>query len=95
MEHLSNDHKDHPNMHENSHKLCDETGILFWVIGKTMETETTTWLEFSNGEKGIIEQILVSEEINKFKSAGLWESQSGIQVGKLTLWIRSFKIEKL
>ena len=24
MEHLSNDHKDHPNQHENSHKLCDE-----------------------------------------------------------------------
>ena len=26
MEHLSNDHEDHPNQHENSHKLCDETG---------------------------------------------------------------------
>ena len=26
MKHLSNDHKDHPNQHENSHKLCDETG---------------------------------------------------------------------
>ena len=24
MEHLSNDHKNHPNQHENSHKLCDE-----------------------------------------------------------------------
>ena len=24
MEHLSNDHKDHPNQHENSHKLCNE-----------------------------------------------------------------------
>ena len=22
----SNDHKDHPNQHENSHKLCNETG---------------------------------------------------------------------
>ena len=29
MEHLSNDHKDHPNQHENSHKLCDETGHPF------------------------------------------------------------------
>ena len=26
MEHLSNDHKDHPNQHKNSHKLCNETG---------------------------------------------------------------------
>ena len=28
MEHLTNDHKDHPNQHENSHKQCDETGQL-------------------------------------------------------------------
>ena len=25
MAHFSNDHKDRPNQHENSHKLCDET----------------------------------------------------------------------
>ena len=27
MEHPSNDHKDHPNQHENSHKQCDETRL--------------------------------------------------------------------
>ena len=26
MEHLSNDHEEHPNQHENSHELCDENG---------------------------------------------------------------------
>ena len=26
MEHLSNDHKDHPNQHENSHKRRNEMG---------------------------------------------------------------------
>ena len=26
MEHLSNDHNNHPNQHKNSHILCDETG---------------------------------------------------------------------
>ena len=26
MEHFSNDHKHHPNQHNNSHKLQDETG---------------------------------------------------------------------
>ena len=26
MEHLSNDHEDHPNEHGNSHKLYDKTG---------------------------------------------------------------------
>ena len=32
--------------------------------GKSMETETTTWSEFSNGGKAIVEQILASEERN-------------------------------
>ena len=46
--------------------------------GKSMETEATTWSEFPNGGKAIVEQILASEEINKSKIAGLWESKSGI-----------------
>ena len=60
-----------------------------------METETTTWSEFPNGGKAIVEEILVIEEINKSKRAGLWESQSGSQVGKLTILLRLFEIEKL
>ena len=54
------------------------------VEGRSIETETTTWSEVSNGGKGIAERIIASEEINKSKRAGLWESQSGIQVEKLT-----------
>ena len=50
----------------------------FEFDGKSMETETTTWSEFLNGVKAIVEQA--TEEINKSKTAGLWESQSGIQV---------------
>ena len=45
------------------------------LIGKSMEAETTTWSEFPNGEIAIVEQILKSEEINKSKREGLWESQ--------------------
>ena len=63
--------------------------------GKSMKTETKTWSEFHNGGKAVVEEILASEEKNKFKIAGLWESQSGIHVGKLTIWVRSFDIEKL
>ena len=62
---------------------------------KSMETETTTLSEFLNGGKAIVEQILTSEEINKPKKAGLWESQSRICIGKLTIWVRLFAIEKL
>ena len=43
MEHLSNDHKDRPDQHENGNTLCNETGH---PVGKSMETETTTLSEF-------------------------------------------------
>ena len=60
-----------------------------------METETTKCLEFSNGGKAIVEQILALEERNKSTRAGLWESQSGIWVGKLSIWVRPFEIKNL
>ena len=40
--------------------------------GKSMETETTTWSEFLDRGKAIVEQILAPEEINKSKRAELW-----------------------
>ena len=61
----------------------------------SMKTETITWSQFPSGGKTTVEQILMQEEINKSKRAGLWESQCGIQLWKLTIWVRSFKIEKL
>ena len=43
MEHLSNDHEDRLNQHENSHKESDETGhAVVNMIRKSIETETTT-----------------------------------------------------
>ena len=63
---------------------------------KSMETETSfTWSEFANAGIAIEEQILAPEEINKSKRAGLCESQSRIHVGKLTIWVMPFEIEKL
>ena len=60
MEHLSND--------QNSHKLCSDTG---YPTVSLFESQWTTTSEFSNGGKSIVEQILVSEEINKSKRAGM------------------------
>ena len=69
MEHLSNDHNDHPNHHKNSHKLDDENGASRCEFdGKSMETETTTWSEFLNETKA---KALASEERKRSKSAGL------------------------
>ena len=79
-----------------SHLLTKTIPISMRIVTSyAMKTETTTWLEFSNREKAIVGQILLSEERNKYKRAGLWELQSEIQVGKLTIWVRSFEIEKL
>ena len=57
-------------------------GIPFWVWRKV------------NGGKGIVEKIPDSEDGNKSRRAGLRESQSGIQVRKLTIWVRSFERQK-
>ena len=64
MKHLSNDHKDCPNHHENSHKLCNETGHLVVSI---MESQLKLIQQHEQNfrmEGTIIEQILASEEIN-------------------------------
>ena len=60
--------------------------------GKSMETETTTWLEISKEGKAIVKQMQTLEERNKSHRAGLWDLQSGNQVGMLTIWVRSFEI---
>ena len=69
--------------------------LSFEFDGKSMETETTTWSEFSNGGKAIVKQILASEERNKSKRAVLWDSEWRVRVGKLTIWVGSFEIGKL
>ena len=39
--------------------------------GKSMEIEAIAWSEFPSGGKANVEQILVSEERSKSKTAGL------------------------
>ena len=36
MEHILNDHEDHPSQHEDAYKLCDETG---YPIVNLMESQ--------------------------------------------------------
>ena len=66
MEHLSNNHEDHPNQNKNSHNLSHDTGHpLVNLMKRQLETETATRSEF--GGKAIVEQILASEEIKNSK----------------------------
>ena len=62
----------------------------FEFDGKSMETETTTWAESPTRGKAIVEQTLASEERNPKEQD--CESQFGINVRKLTIWVRSFEI---
>ena len=39
-------------------------------LTESVEIETTTWSEFPNRRKAIVEEILISEEINKSKRVG-------------------------
>ena len=56
-------------------------GILLW----------NWWKVNGNWDNNMI-KISQWRERNKSKRAGIWESQSGICIGKLTIWVRSFEI---
>ena len=58
----------------------------FEFVGKSMETETTAWSEFPNGGKAIVEQVLVLEERNKSRRAGLYRGYTRYD------WVRPFEI---
>ena len=69
MEHLSNDHENHPNQHENSHKLCNETGQ---PVVNLMESQGKLKQQHDyNGQIAIVEQMLVPEERSKSQRAEL------------------------
>ena len=65
--------------------------ISFWVWWKVNGNWHSNMIK--NGGKAIVEQILTSKGNNKSKRAGIWESQPGIQVGKLNIWVRSFETQ--
>ena len=94
MDHLSNDHKDRPNQHKNSHKLCDETGHLTLHLVESQWKLRQQHDQIFPMEGKPLEQILALEGIDKSKRAGLLESQSGIKLGKLIIRVRSFEITR-
>ena len=50
MEHLSNDHEDHPNQHKNSHELCNETGLsVISLIESSQKLKEPLDQNFPNG----------------------------------------------
>ena len=71
MEHLSNDHEDHPNQHKTSNKLCDETEH---PVLSLLESQWKLRQQRDQNfpcRKAIVEEILASEERKKSRRAGL------------------------
>ena len=66
-------------------------GILFWVWWKVNGKWDNHMIRIYQWREAIVKQILVSHKKNKSKRAGLGTSQPGIQVRKLTIWVRSFE----
>ena len=65
---------------------------IWWWLNRNWDNNMN---RISQRRKAVVDQILASKKRNKSKRAVLWESQSGIRVGTLTIWVRSFEIEKL
>ena len=70
MKHLLNDHEDHPNQHKNSHKLCAKTRH------SNVSLTVSQWKLRHQHDQNLP---------MKGKQASPCESQSGIQVTKLTI----------
>ena len=77
----------HPNQHNNSHKLCSEKRHPFWVWRKVMKNATTTWSEFpTGGRKGNIKEMLGSQETNKYKIVTIRDSSSKVNKLSTVVW---------
>ena len=68
-------------------------GIPFCVWRKVNGNWGTTWLEFVNVRKTTVEEILNKARRIKSRRAGLWESQSEVRAGILTIQVRSFDMK--
>ena len=69
--------------------LAMKRDITFEFERKSVGSETSTWSEFANGKK-----VKWYCQRNKSKRTELWESQLGIWVWKLTIWVSLFETEK-
>ena len=64
--------------------------ILLWIWWNEMKTGQ--WKLRQQHDQNFPMEGKPPEEKNKSKRAGLWELKSGMQVGKLTIWVGSFEI---
>ena len=77
-----------------SHKLWDETGHpVLNMMESQWKPRQQHDQNFPMEGKPLEKKILASEEINKSKRTGLWESQCGIRAGKLTIWVMWLEIK--
>ena len=71
-----------------------EWGIPLWIWWKVSGNSDKNMIKISQWRESHC-RTNTSVRRNKSKRAGLWESLSGIQAEKLTIWVRSLETEKL
>ena len=95
MEHLSNDQEDISFCTRIVVSYAMKRGILFWVYWRVNGNWDTNMIGISHWRERHCRTNTCVRKRNTSNRAGLWESQSGIRLGKLTIWVRSFETEKL
>ena len=68
--------------------------------GKLTETETTTWSEFPNGEKTIVEQIPASEESIKIQKSRnmritVWDASKKVNHLSKVIWVNYNRVHQI
>ena len=92
MEHLSNDQKDHPKPHENSHKLCNEMGHL---VVNQFESQWKLRQQHDQNfpmEGKPLQNKYQHQKKERNPKQQDFENQSGMGVGKLTICVRLSEI---
>ena len=70
-------------------------GILFWVFWEVSGNLENNMIRISQWRERLCGTDTSIRRKKYIQKSWLWESQSGIQVQKLTIWVKSFEIEKL
>ena len=67
---------------------------IWWKVSGNWSNSMVRISQWRESQCRTITSIRGKEHIQKSRTVR-WESQSGIRVGKITIWVRSFEIEKL
>ena len=98
MEHLSNDHEDHPHQHKNSDKLCDKTGhpvVNWWKVNGNWENSMIRISQWRESRCRTNTSVRRKKEIQKSRTMRITFWNPSRKVGHLgkVIWDRKIRTE--